>query len=170
MVYKITMVSWRELRPNGVFDSKAVFFILIERSLRKPPRCVNLERIRVLAWLQVLAFGELHNDLFDRDDLLHLLVVIFECNRAIGRQVTSFDTFELKHKLGGIENLCDLDVNRASYRVSSTETQHVIVAVDIDGAADVQVQGLVPEYARVRSLPRLRHSPSASRSWLSHSV
>ena len=93
VVYKLCMIPWRELSSNGVLDSEAVLLILAESGLRKPSWSINLEWIRVLAWREVLAFGELDYDLLNRDDLFHLLVVILERDCSIRCQVTTFNTF-----------------------------------------------------------------------------
>ena len=65
MIDKFAVVSWRELRPNCIFNSEPIFLLFVESCFGQPIRSVYLERVRILPWLQVLPVRELHDNLFN---------------------------------------------------------------------------------------------------------
>ena len=65
MINEVAVISRRKLGSNRVLNHKAVLFRRKESCFGQPVGGVQLEWIRVLPWLQVLARGELHNRLLD---------------------------------------------------------------------------------------------------------
>ena len=153
VVYEVAVVARRHLRPNRVLNREPVLNRLENGRLRKPVWRVYLERVGVLAWLQVLAVGELYDDLLDGEDLLDFLVVVFQGNPALRRQMTSLDAFELNNQVGGFEHLSNLDIDRAGDRAACDVAKHVVVEVYVDRTVGVQVKWLVPEHTSVRPSP-----------------
>ena len=96
MINELAVVSWRELRPDCILNCEPIFLLFVECCFGQPSRSVNLERVRILPWLQVLPVGELHYNLLNGEYLFDFLVIILQRNALIRVQMTSFDTLELE--------------------------------------------------------------------------
>ena len=149
MVHIVVGVSWGELCSEGILDGKPVLFSFEEGGFREPVRSEDLELVRVLARLQNLALGELHDDLLHRDDFFHLAMVVFDRYHIFCVEMAAFHSAELNHQVGRVKGSADLNVDGARNGLASHVAQLVVVEVDVDGAVAVDLQTLVPEHARV---------------------
>ena len=153
MIDKVAVVSWRELRPNCIFNCEPIFLLFVECCFGQPIRSVYLERVRILPWLQVLPVRELHDNLFNGDNLFDFLVIILHRNAMVRRQMASFNTFEFEQKIGGLEHFANLYIKGTRYRTARDVSEHIIVQIDIYRTIGVQVKRLIPKDACVRPLP-----------------
>lgn len=99
VVYVEPGVARVELGPQRVLQREAVLLGLEEGGLGQPGRRVNLKLVRVLAWLQVLSFGELDHDLLHANDFLFLPVVVLYREHTVSAEMSPFHALEFNDEV-----------------------------------------------------------------------